>query len=66
MVDGTLSLKAGVGININVQFNFAAAEMASDWSVIAKGKDGTLTLTHTGDLQSDTLPVLNSGDAPTP
>lgn len=46
-------MKAGEGIEINFTLNFVSDEIAHDWSVVAYGSKGALTLTHNNNVESD-------------
>lgn len=62
-------MTAGQEIEVKTVWNFGAEEIASDFSVIAYGATGELTLTHSNGLTTDVLPVLGaqeSDDTPTP
>ena len=62
-------MTAGQEIEVKTVWNFGADEIASDFSVIAYGATGELTLTHSNGLTTDVLPVLGaqeSDDTPTP
>ena len=51
-------MKANESKTIHGEWNWIDANYSPDWSVVAWGNKGKLTLTHNKGLVSDTLPVL--------
>lgn len=57
-------MTAGESVTVNTEWNFTDANVAKDWSVVAWGEMGDLTLTHDGGWTSDILPVIERVEGP--
>lgn len=54
-----LYLEANTPLDVRTKWDWSDENRANDWSVIAFGADGPVTLTHVDGFESDVLPVIN-------
>ena len=51
-------MREGDELSIDITLNFVSEEMAHDWSVVAYGENGPVSVTHNKGWTSDILPVI--------
>ena len=52
-------INEGKTVRITTEWNFTNENFAKDWSIVAWGEEGPISLTHNKGWESDSLPYID-------